>query len=97
MAFVRRLIWDAWNVAHIARHQVIPEEVEQACHTAPETLTGKKGRIILIGPTSARRMIAVVLESVGRGVFYPVTARTASRKERRYYQEQQAQKGGKPT
>jgi uncharacterized protein len=96
MAFVRRLIWDAWNVAHIARHQVTPEEVEQTCHGAPETLTGKKGRLLLIGPTTAGRMIAAVLEPLGRGVFYPVTARPASRKERRYYQEQQAQKGGQP-
>jgi hypothetical protein len=29
MLFVRRLIWDTWNIAHIARHDVIPEEVEE--------------------------------------------------------------------
>jgi len=32
MIAIRRLRWDAWNIAHIARHAVAPEEVEQVCH-----------------------------------------------------------------
>jgi hypothetical protein len=32
---VRRLVWDAWNVPHIARHDVTPDEVEAACHAQP--------------------------------------------------------------
>jgi hypothetical protein len=44
MIFIRRLIWDAWNVAHIARHAVVPEEVEQVCHgdfiVRPRTASG---------------------------------------------------------
>ena len=27
MLLIRHLIWDAWNIAHIARHQVTPEEL----------------------------------------------------------------------
>jgi hypothetical protein len=34
-------------------------------------------------------MLAVVLEPVSASVYYPVTARPASRKERRLYQEEQ--------
>lgn len=92
MTFVRRLIWDAWNVAHIGRHEVTPEEVEEVCHGEPLARLSYRNRIILIGPTDAGRMVAVVLEPVGRSGYYPVTARPASRKERRlYYQE----RGGK--
>jgi len=28
MVFIRRLIRDDWNVDHIARHEVVPEEDE---------------------------------------------------------------------
>ena len=92
MIFVRRLLWDAWNVPHIARHCVIPEEVEEACHGDPYTDEGKKVRVRLVGPTRSGRMLAVILDpEQEEGVYYPVTARPASRKERRLYREQ---KGG---
>jgi uncharacterized protein len=91
MTYVRRLIWDEWNVAHIARHEVTPHEVEEVCQGNLVALQSYKGRIIVIGPTKTGRMIAVVLYSEDEGVYYPITARPASRKERRYYREQ---KGG---
>jgi hypothetical protein len=31
MIHIRRLIWDDWNIAHIARHEVSPDEVEEVC------------------------------------------------------------------
>jgi len=34
---IKKLIWDLWNIAHIARHEVIPEEVEDSCHNNPKT------------------------------------------------------------
>ena len=92
MLTVDRLIWDAWNVAHIARHQVIPEEVEEVCYGDPAIGHAYGGRIMLIGPTSGGRMLAVVLSPQPEpGVYYPITARDADRKERRTYA---AQKGG---
>jgi uncharacterized DUF497 family protein len=90
--YVRRLVWDAWNVAHIARHQVTPEEVEAVCHGEPVEGEAYGGRLMLIGPTGTGRMLAVVLSpQADPGVFYVVTARDADRKERRLYR---AQKGG---
>jgi hypothetical protein len=91
MVYVRRLIWDAWNVAHIARHRVTPDEVEQVCHGQHWTSATYAGRLRVVGPTVAGRMVTVVLAPRGQGVYYPVTARPASRKERRHYQQQ---KGG---
>ena len=95
MVEVRRLLWNSWNVRHIARHEVTPEEVEQICHRDHTVLAGHTGRIVLIGVTKGKRTVAVILESQGtEGVYYPVTARPASRKERHYYQQQ---KGGEDT
>ena len=91
MLHIRRLVWDPGNIAHIARHDVTVDEVEEVGHGDPVALRSYLTRIVLIGPTQAGRMLAVVLEPEGEDVYYPVTARPASRKERRYYQ---GQKGG---
>ena len=88
MIYIRLLIWDTWNVAHIARHQVFPEEVEEVCKGGSVVREGYRGRIVLIGPAEAGRMLAIVLEGVGDDVYYVVTARPADRKERRVYQEE---------
>jgi uncharacterized protein len=93
MLFVRLLLWDAWNIAHIARHDVIPEEVEEVCHGQPVTSQTYKGRLRVVGPTRSRRMLTVILAPTEEpGVYYPVTARPADRKERRSYE----QRGGTP-
>jgi uncharacterized DUF497 family protein len=89
MLFVRRLIWDTWNIAHIARHDVIPDEVEEVCHGQPMTSQTYKGRLRVVGPTRSRRMLTVILAPTEEpGVYYPVTARPADRKERRGYEQQ---------
>ncbi|MCC7353964.1 MAG: BrnT family toxin [Anaerolineae bacterium] len=93
MPFIRRLIWDAWNIAHIARHDVTPDEVEEVCQGRALTFTAHKGRILLIGTTAGARTLAIVLEPIRPDVYYIVTARPASRKERRLYREAMA--GGK--
>ena len=89
MLFVRRLIWDTWNIAHIARHDVIPEEMEEVCHGQPMTSQTYKGRLRVVGPTHSRRMLTVILAPAEEpGVYYPVTARPADRKERLGYNQQ---------
>jgi uncharacterized DUF497 family protein len=91
MLSIRRLIWDNWNVTHIARHEVSRAEVEQACHSDHIFFETYKSRLILIGPTLSGRMLAVILEGEGDDIYYVVTARSADRKERRLYREE---KGG---
>jgi uncharacterized DUF497 family protein len=88
MPSICHLIWDTWNVAHIARHNVIPEEVEEVCHgRAFFSENTYKGRLRVIGPNAAGRVLTVILAPEGEGMYYPVTARTASRKERQRYRE----------
>jgi uncharacterized protein len=89
---IKELMWDSWNIAHIARHQVVPEEVEQACQgfiIARETYSG---RFLVLGETTAKRVLAIVLAPKPReGIYYPITAHTANRRDRRIYL---AEKGG---
>ena len=76
-------------MAHIARHQVSPEEVEEVCQGEHIVRQGYSGRLMLIGPTFSGHMLAIVLEPDDEeDVYYPVTARPASRKERRLYREE---------
>ena len=88
---IAHLIWDDFNIAHIAEHEVKPHEVEEACQSNQITFTTYGARILLVGHTLAGRFLSVVLAYKGEGVYYVITARPASRKERKYYQEQ---KGG---
>ena len=55
-----------------------------------------KGRVKLIGRDRRGRVLTVVVGPVPgkRNVYYAFSARPASRKERRYYQEQKG--GGQP-
>lgn len=93
MVSIRKLIWDAWNIAHIARHNVIPEEVEQVCHIKPVVQKGKKGRLLVFGPTDSGRMLVVILDKEEeKDVYYPITAYKASKKLVRIYLNNQ--KGG---
>lgn len=92
MLTVNRLVWDSWNVTHIARHAVTPEEVEEVCHGDHVLGQAYGGRLMLIGSTTGGRILAVILNPQAEpAVYYPITARDADRKERRLYR---AEKGG---
>lgn len=88
MLVFRLLIWNSWNVTHISRHEVTPDEVEEVCHNKPIVQIGKKRRSLIIGPTLSGRMLTIILDpepSSGEGIYYPVTARPSSRKENALY------------
>src|SRR5437660_762706 len=95
MREIVRLIWNEWNVAHIARHGIVPQEVEEACHDTPIEREGYNQRIIVLGATQQDRLLAVILQpEPEQGVYYPVTAFPASRKSRKQYREEMQEKGG---
>ncbi len=87
MVQIDHITWDTWNIAHIVRHSVTVAEVEEVCYGTFITQQGYSGRFLVIGQTSDERTLAVVLEPQGAGEYYVVTARPASRRERRDYQE----------
>jgi uncharacterized DUF497 family protein len=89
MLYVRHLIWDDWNVPHIARHQVTCEEVEEVCRSQPITSETYNNRLRVVGPTQSGKMLTIILApQEEEGVYYVVTARPADHRERRNYQQQ---------
>ncbi len=90
---VRRLVWDGWNSYHIAKHEVIPEEVAEAVRAHGLVLAGyKQKRLIIVGPTAEGRILEVVLQRLGRGEFYALTAYDAGVGIQRLYRRKT--KGG---
>ena len=84
---IKNLIWDEWNIEHIAKHGVKPEEIEQACKDKHLARRGKQGTYTITGQTQSGRYLTMILALRGTGIFYPVTARNSDNKERRLYQK----------
>ncbi len=61
MLAIQRLIWDAWNTAHIARHAVTPDEVDEICSADPLVQAAARGRLVVSGKTAAGRFLVVIL------------------------------------
>ena len=94
MVRVDRVRRDDWNRQHIADHGVSPEEVEDVCRVPCIVRESYKGRLMLIGPNAAGRILVAVLDPEGEDTYYPVSARPASRRERRIHAEERG--GGAP-
>ena len=88
MRKVKRFLWDAWNVGHIARHRVTPEEAEEAFQNEPLFLKGRGGTHVALGRTDAGRLLTVIYVVRPGGRVYVVTARDMDRKERRRYRRE---------
>jgi|SRR5258708_3433127 len=89
---VDELIWDIWNISHISRHNINPDEVGEVCLGKPVIVESYSKRLIVIGGTHTGKIITVVLAKKREGNYYPVTAYSASRKQRRFYEQQKTKK-----
>lgn len=78
---VKKLIWDDYNREHISKHKVSVEEVDEAGRNFLAHEKTKKGRYLIIGRVGAR-MLTVIINRKGTGIYYPVTARDSAKKER---------------
>jgi hypothetical protein len=81
--WVRDLRFSRANTAHIARHGVRREEVEEACYG--DSFARRAGRNLyrVTGQTLSGRWLTVFLSPRGGGAYYVVTARDATDNERR--------------
>lgn len=81
---IRKLVWDEWNIDHIAKHDVSTEEVEEVC-LEKRIIINKVGRqkLRVLGQTYVGRYLAIFLANRGGGNFYPISARDCALKERR--------------
>lgn len=85
---IRKLVWDEWNIDHIARHNVEPEEVEQACMSKNLFTKARSGLYRLIGQSDDGRYLTILLAPRLSDSFYPVTARDSDKKERRRFKNE---------
>ncbi len=79
-------LWSDSSESHIARHQVMPEEVHEAAQRPYHTYPGREDTTILLGRTIAGRYLFVVLAEAEDGRKFVVTAREMTAPERREYQ-----------
>lgn len=90
---VEQLIWDDWNIAQIARHNVSPQLVENSLSDAHVVfLRAKHGRVMVLGRAGSRLITTVLNEQETKGIFYVVTARDMAKKERTFYRSQKGTK-----
>jgi len=88
---IDELLWDDWNVEHIADHGVEPDEVEEACydphHWVERAGTTRYGlvRYRLYGQTENGCYLFVAIDREYDNVFYVVTAREMASVEKRRF------------
>jgi uncharacterized DUF497 family protein len=93
---VRRLHWERENEARVAGHRITPAEVDALCRGEPLALRSAAERLILIGATQAGRDLTAVLAPLGPDVYTVVTARPATRRERRHLHDRPDAPNGDP-
>lgn len=79
---ITELIWDEWNLEHIKKHKVSQKEVVDIAQNIITHKSAKQGRYLIIG-RSGSRILTVIISKQGKGIYYPVTARDAAKKERK--------------
>jgi uncharacterized DUF497 family protein len=89
--------WDEANISHIAEHDVLPLEAEEAVVGKPIYLNyflrGGEDRFMQIGQTLAGRVLVIIV-TPRNGLTRVVTAYPASREYRAFYElERDAQYG----
>lgn len=82
---IKNLIWDEWNIDHITRHNVRPEEVEQVCKERHLANKWKNKTYRVIGKTANGRYLTIFLGPRNNKSYYPITARDSTLREKREY------------
>lgn len=86
---ITQLIWDDWNIEHIARHDLVPEDVARSLRDPKAIfLKAKQGRVMVLGRAERRLVTTVLNAQATSGVYYVITARDMSKKERALYRAQ---------
>ena len=89
--WISELVWTDADVAHIGRHGISPDEVEEVLAAGPVWRRGRTHRptgrtsLYALGQTEGGRHLFVVLSPLGKGRARCVTAMAMDAKARRYY------------
>lgn len=79
---IKKLIWNDWNKEHIKKHGVSVEEAEESGKNFKYHRKTKENRYLAVG-RSGNRILTLIINRQGLGVYYLVTARDADKKERK--------------
>ncbi|MBD8058022.1 BrnT family toxin [Cellulomonas sp. JH27-2] len=80
------ITWTERSEDYIARHGVLPEEVEDAVYTRPRWLArGREGTTLVYAQTSSGRYLPIVVAPAPDGGWNVVTARDLTPSERRSF------------
>ena len=83
---IKKITWDTNTVAHIARHSVEPEEVEEACFAGkPFIFKARENRYIALGQTENGRYLTIIFQHLEQNRAKVITARAMSEAERKIY------------
>lgn len=79
------MLWSSRSVAHIARHELTPEEVDDVLFNPPlDARRGKReGTYLVFGRSRSGLRLLVVIAPRPRNTWYVVTARDVDKAERR--------------
>lgn len=92
---IEALIIEEDRSAHIAKHDIIVEEVKEVISGDFVYIQGKENRWLLIGKTKKKRFLTIIVGArKEKNIYGLVTARPARREERSFYKEFVLQKGG---
>jgi len=86
---ITRLVWNDEIIEHIAKHDVIPEEVEEVCFGRPLILKSKQSTKGLnpiyyaLGQTESERYLTVMFIYFKKGQAMVITARDMNQAERK--------------
>ena len=88
---IYELIWSEDRTDHIARHGVVPDEVDEVCFgrsfVQRAKSQGENPVYYILGQTEAGRYLFCVVIHFPDGRGYPVTARPMTTRERRRFNQ----------
>ncbi len=77
--------WDDGNVEHILMHNVMPDEVEEACTNKTYVRRTADMKYLVYGITDSGRYIFIVGINKSKGVFRTITSRDMTEREKSLY------------
>ncbi|MBT4504373.1 MAG: hypothetical protein HOC74_41995 [Gemmatimonadetes bacterium] len=88
---IYELIWYEDRIDHIARHSIVPDEVDEVCFgkafVQRAKSQGENPVFYILGQTEAGRYLFCVVIHFPDGRGYPVTARPMTARERRRFNQ----------
>lgn len=85
---IKHLVWDDYNKKHIKKHNVTVEDIEKVSKSVIIHKKAKKGRYLITGRVG-KRLLSAIISRKGIGIYYPITARDAAKRERRSVYEKE--------